>query len=342
MSYSRKPFRCCFRPISEMQFSNRSLLYAELFNNALDDSDLDLESSEESPEYSSTSDEEISDHFDYVDFKPDGATLEELRRTNERIEQLYAEIQQKKVSEIYPLITKSCTTINHNTKTQIVSRIRHGDLSVSAARFNGVFSGVHCWEICWPRFHRNMYSFIGLSTVREKVTSRSGNFILGKSEESWGWNLTSNKVFHSKRFRKYFPHEYYYAPNHIFFILDREKCAAYIVSRGRCIGKVFSNLPTSDIELFFSISSAKSFQFKVRYSGINNSPPSLQYLCGNLISSRLPNPFLDIHKLPLPTEIIKYLSKVNSTDGPDFEIPQIIVSPPSFKEHDVREESTLS
>ncbi|KAH0999855.1 hypothetical protein HUJ04_004165 [Dendroctonus ponderosae] len=59
--------------------------------------------------------------------------------------------------------------------------------------------GMHCWEICWPMLQRGSDAVVGVATADAPLHSVGYHSLVGSTDNSWGWDLGRNKLYHDSR-----------------------------------------------------------------------------------------------------------------------------------------------
>lgn len=63
----------------------------------------------------------------------------------------------------------------------------------------GYSSGLHAWEISWPREQRGTHAVVGVATARAPLQADHYAALLGSNSESWGWDLGRGKLYHQSK-----------------------------------------------------------------------------------------------------------------------------------------------
>lgn len=63
----------------------------------------------------------------------------------------------------------------------------------------GLTKGLHIWEIYWPTRQRGTHAVVGVATVDAPLHSVGYQSLVGSSDQSWGWDLGRNKLYHDSK-----------------------------------------------------------------------------------------------------------------------------------------------
>ncbi|XP_037727919.1 protein gustavus isoform X2 [Drosophila subpulchrella] len=63
----------------------------------------------------------------------------------------------------------------------------------------GLTKGLHIWEIYWPTRQRGTHAVVGVSTADAPLHSVGYQSLVGSTEQSWGWDLGRNKLYHDSK-----------------------------------------------------------------------------------------------------------------------------------------------
>lgn len=69
----------------------------------------------------------------------------------------------------------------------------------------GVKSGLHVWEVVWRPEHRGTHAVVGISRHDCPLQSSGYNVLVGADSQSWGWELTTNQLWHAGKTLKLYP-----------------------------------------------------------------------------------------------------------------------------------------
>ncbi|CAF1162290.1 unnamed protein product [Adineta ricciae] len=60
----------------------------------------------------------------------------------------------------------------------------------------GFSSGIHVWEIEWNTRQRGTHAVVGVGTLKAPLHCPGYQALVGMTQESWGWDLGRNKLYH--------------------------------------------------------------------------------------------------------------------------------------------------
>lgn len=207
----------------------------------------------------------------------------------------------------------------------------------------GFTSGIHVWEIEWNTRQRGTHAVVGVGTVKAPLHCPGYQALVGMNQESWGWDLGRNKLYHkgvntvypSTQYASTIPSpattntitdpadainnngisyptksdEGFVVPDKFFVVLDLEEgTLAYIVD-GQYLGVAFSDLKDKGT-LYPMVSSVWGHcEITMRYiNGLEPEPLQLMDSCRRVIRKEIGRTNLHLtNKLPLPTSLRNYL-----------------------------------
>ncbi|XP_028281089.1 SPRY domain-containing SOCS box protein 4 [Parambassis ranga] len=198
----------------------------------------------------------------------------------------------------------------------------------------GVKSGLHIWEVMWSPTHRGSHAVIGVSRKDCPLQTSGYNVLVGGDSQSWGWELTTNQLWHDGRILGPYPRRRrrrcysddaglqpstapstkaaetpLLIPEQVLLVLDADAGTLGYVVEGIYLGVAFKDLPCG-VELFSAVSSVRGgASIGLRYlNGTTRDPPALMSLCGLSIHQSLGQQRQDQKdKLPLPPFLQCYL-----------------------------------
>ena len=154
----------------------------------------------------------------------------------------------------------------------------------------GVKSGLHVWEVLWNPDHRGSHAVLGVSRQNCPLQASGYNVLVGGDTQSWGWELTTNQLWHAgqslglyplKRKRGHSeavegfrpqsfasPHTKMTPlpiPERILLVLDADARTLSFIVDGIFLGVAFEDLP-GGVELFPAVSSVRGgASIRLRY-----------------------------------------------------------------------------
>ncbi|XP_056142498.1 LOW QUALITY PROTEIN: SPRY domain-containing SOCS box protein 2 [Lampris incognitus] len=128
----------------------------------------------------------------------------------------------------------------------------------------GVKRGLHLWEMRWDPAHRGSHAVIAITTENCLLQASGYSMLSGTDAQSWGWELSTNQLWHGGLILGKYPGErglrrqghFFPVPETVLVVLDADAgTLGYIVS-GCFLGVAFRDLP-GGVELFLAVSSVR-------------------------------------------------------------------------------------
>ncbi|KAJ8004926.1 hypothetical protein DPEC_G00141360 [Dallia pectoralis] len=174
----------------------------------------------------------------------------------------------------------------------------------------GVRKGLHVWEVLWSPAHRGSHAVIGVSTEYCPLQTSGYTALVGGDSQSWGWELTTNQLWHEGQTLWRYPVERIeHVPKRILLVLDADAGTLGYVVEGCFLGVAFKDLPRG-VELFPAVSSVRGGStIRLRYlNGTAREPTPLMALCGLCIHLSMGKERVNqTDRLPLPPPLQCYL-----------------------------------
>ncbi|VDD86347.1 unnamed protein product [Enterobius vermicularis] len=118
----------------------------------------------------------------------------------------------------------------------------------------GVNSGMHAWEFVWEG-PLGTVACIGVATKYAALHCEGYIPLLGSDDQSWGWNLVDNVLFHNNEQISTYPHvnnpPKYQVGERIRMVLDCDQHILYFEKGSEFLGNAFYHLPP--VKLFPAI-----------------------------------------------------------------------------------------
>ncbi|CAB1420092.1 unnamed protein product [Pleuronectes platessa] len=166
----------------------------------------------------------------------------------------------------------------------------------------GVTGGLHVWEVLWNPDHRGSHAVMGVSRRDCPLQAAGYNVLVGGDEQSWGWELKTNQLWHGGHSVGLYPEKVRRCPSdlkpntsdkedlveaplpipeRVLLVLDTDARTLGFVVDGIFLGEAFKDLPPG-VELFPAVSSVRGgASIRLRYlNGATRDPPALMALCG--------------------------------------------------------------
>ncbi|KAM6967456.1 SPRY domain-containing SOCS box protein 2 [Aplochiton taeniatus] len=203
----------------------------------------------------------------------------------------------------------------------------------------GEKSGMHVWEVLWSPTQRGSHAVIGMTTKNCLLQASGYSALVGKDSESWGWELTTNRLWHRGQSLGTYPRgrvgypvssqrvttkaetnghrqtncdvsgSPLLVPERILLVVDVDTGTLRYIVDGFFLGVAFSNLPKGE-ELFPAISCVRGgATIRLRYlNGAPRKPPALMALCSlSILQSMGKQRWNQTDQLPLPPALQHYI-----------------------------------
>jgi len=181
----------------------------------------------------------------------------------------------------------------------------------------GYSSGLHCWEITWNTRQRGTHAIIGIATRDAPLTCFGYRSLIGLTDDSWGWDITRNKLYHGGKSHKYQRPSYpsfldndqvLDVPEKVKVVLDMDAGTLSFVASDQYLGVAFTGLKGKT--LYPVVSSVwGNCEVGIRYiNGLEPKPLSLSELCRRRVRKSMTT--IDeqtVDKLPVPHLIRSFI-----------------------------------
>lgn len=180
----------------------------------------------------------------------------------------------------------------------------------------GYTRGLHVWEIHWSTRQRGTHAVVGVATDEAPLHSQGYQSLVGSNDQSWGWDLGRNKLYHNAKQGNSgitYPSllnndETFVVPDKFFVVLDMDEGTLAFVVEGQYLGVAFRGLKGK--KLYPIVSAVWGHcEITIRYiGGLDPEPLPLMDLCRRVIRQAVGKPRLSrIEELNLPPSITQYL-----------------------------------
>lgn len=113
----------------------------------------------------------------------------------------------------------------------------------------GFTKGLHVWEVNWSTRQRGTHAVVGVATSEAPLHSVGYQSLVGSTDQSWGWDLGRNKLYHDMKNCPNVTYPAILKPDEAFLVPDKFLCAldmdegtlSYIVD-GQYLGVAFRGL----------------------------------------------------------------------------------------------------
>ncbi|KAK7129518.1 hypothetical protein R3I94_017665 [Phoxinus phoxinus] len=146
----------------------------------------------------------------------------------------------------------------------------------------GVQAGLHIWEVIWEELQRGSHALLGVSTHTCPLQASGYTALIGGDSCSWGWDLSTNQLWHDGKRRRYLrggASDIPNIPDRVLVVLDADAGTLGYVVDNCYLGVAFRDLPKG-AELFPAVSCVwGGAQICIRYlCGTTRDAPALQAL----------------------------------------------------------------
>lgn len=180
----------------------------------------------------------------------------------------------------------------------------------------GYTRGLHVWEILWSTRQRGTHAVVGVATQDAPLHSQGYQSLVGSNEQSWGWDLGRNKLYHNAKqgnSGSTYPSllnndETFVVPDKFYVVLDMDEGTLAFVVDGQYLGVAFRGLKGK--KLYPIVSAVWGHcEITIRYiGGLDPEPLPLMDLCRRVIRQSVGKQRLNrVEELNLPQSITQYL-----------------------------------
>ncbi|XP_050298866.1 protein gustavus isoform X4 [Anthonomus grandis grandis] len=180
----------------------------------------------------------------------------------------------------------------------------------------GFTKGMHCWEVCWSTRQRGTHAVVGVATAEAPLHSVGYQSLVGSTDNSWGWDLGRNKLYHDSKNQPGVlypallkPDETFIVPDKFLVVLDMDEGTLSFVVDGQYLGVAFRGLKGK--KLYPIVSAVWGHcEITMRYiGGLDPEPLPLMDLCRRVIRQKIGKAHLEekVMSLQLPQALQTYL-----------------------------------
>ncbi|KAK7072731.1 SPRY domain-containing SOCS box protein 4, partial [Halocaridina rubra] len=180
----------------------------------------------------------------------------------------------------------------------------------------GYTRGLHVWEIHWSTRQRGTHAVVGVATDEAPLHSQGYQSLVGSNDQSWGWDLGRNKLYHNAKQGNSgitYPSllnndETFVVPDKFYVVLDMDEGTLAFVVEGQYLGVAFRGLKGK--KLYPIVSAVWGHcEITIRYiGGLDPEPLPLMDLCRRVIRQAVGKQRLTrLEELSLPQSITQYL-----------------------------------
>lgn len=113
----------------------------------------------------------------------------------------------------------------------------------------GFSKGLHVWEVNWSTRQRGTHAVVGVATIDAPLHSVGYHSLVGSTDQSWGWDLGRNKLYHDTKNGTGItypailkPDETFLVPDKFMVALDMDEGTLSFIVDGQYLGVAFRGL----------------------------------------------------------------------------------------------------
>jgi SPRY domain-containing SOCS box protein 1/4 len=180
----------------------------------------------------------------------------------------------------------------------------------------GFTKGLHIWEVLWSTRQRGTHAVVGVATSEAPLHSVGYQSLVGSTDQSWGWDLGRNKLYHDSKncagvtypaILK--PDESFLVPDKFLVALDMDEGTLSFIVDQQYLGVAFRGLKGR--KLYPIVSAVWGHcEITMKYiGGLDPEPLPLMDLCRRVIRQKIGRTHLEerIQELALPQSMKTYL-----------------------------------
>ena len=156
----------------------------------------------------------------------------------------------------------------------------------------GYTSGIHAFEVTWDTGKRGTHAVIGVAKISAPIHAPGYSCVVGSTADSWGWNITKNRLFHNNNDGGDYPFKYkpavdgkddvkdnFTVPKVFKMVLDMDEGTLAFVVENQYLGVAFYELKGKTLYPIVNVVYGHA-KVTCKYLGnIAPGPPLLQQLC---------------------------------------------------------------
>ncbi|XP_053957737.1 protein gustavus isoform X1 [Anastrepha ludens] len=180
----------------------------------------------------------------------------------------------------------------------------------------GLTKGLHIWEIYWPTRQRGTHAVVGVATAEAPLHSVGYQSLVGLSDQSWGWDLGRNKLYHDSKNCAGITYpailkndEAFLVPDKFLVALDMDEGTLSFIVDQQYLGVAFKGLKGKKLYPVVSAVWGHCEITMTYIGGLDPEPLPLMDLCRRTIRQKVGRVHLEerIQELQLPLSMKKYL-----------------------------------
>jgi len=179
----------------------------------------------------------------------------------------------------------------------------------------GFSRGLHVWELNWSTRQRGTHAVVGVATLTAPLHSVGYQSLVGSNDQSWGWDLGRNKLFHDSKNQAGTTYpailkadENFTVPDSFYVVLDMDEGTLSFVVDGQYMGVAFRGLKGK--KLYPIVSAVWGHcEITMKYvGGLDPEPLTLTDLCRRVVRQTVGKHRLErLDELNLPPALKSYL-----------------------------------
>jgi len=181
----------------------------------------------------------------------------------------------------------------------------------------GYERGLHVLELSWSTRQRGTHAVVGVATAEAPLHSVGYQSLIGNNENSWGWDLGRNKVYHDSKNQsgETYPSsltsdETFVVPDKFLLVLDMDEGTLSFVVEGQYLGVAHRGLRGKKLHPIVSAVWGHC-EITMKYiGGLDPEPLPLMDLCRRVTRQQIGRPRIEqgaLDRLNLPKAIKEYL-----------------------------------
>ena len=157
----------------------------------------------------------------------------------------------------------------------------------------GYTNGIHAWEFKWDTQKRGTHAIVGVAEINARIRSYGYASVVGSSEDSWGWDISKNKLYHSHLINnsaESYPiknenrFKHITIPETFKMILDMNLGTLAFIVDNEYLGVAFKNIHGKRL---FPIVNVVFGRAEVTCQYLGGIPPSLLFSCRKIIRNQI-------------------------------------------------------
>ena len=181
----------------------------------------------------------------------------------------------------------------------------------------GYDSGLHVFEITWPIEQRGTHAVVGVSTIDAPLHAAGYQSLIGKNDQTWGWDLDRNEAYHDSKHKPGRPYpqglgldEIFQVPDKFYMVLDMDEGSMAFIVNGLYLGPAHRGMHGKKVHVVISAVWGHC-EISMKYvNGLEPGPLSLLALSRHVVRQAITKEVIDdggLAMLNLPKTLKNYL-----------------------------------